>query len=56
MKPVMDAKKVKESVELLRQELHEPRHQKALGHLKEAAEEIWKVATPREQQTLKGEG
>ena len=52
----MDTKKVKESVELLRKELQqEPRHQKALGHLKDAAEAIWNVATPPEQQTLKGE-
>ena len=51
----MDTKKVKESVELLRKELQEPRHQKALGHLKDAAEEIWAVATPNEQQIFKGE-
>lgn len=51
----MDTKKVKESIELLRQELKEPRHQKALGHLIDAAQEIWTQATDREQKILKGE-
>lgn len=51
----MDTKKVKEPIELLRQELQEPRHQKALGHLKDAAQEVWNQATDREQKVLKGE-